>query len=327
MSSLLQEMPDEIPAASLTPEEIAFEAALEARFSAALRALRETLATHGLERLILIRETTLGDPLEAAIAASGLPVENLELRNSEGLRQFVQLVDIDAESRRERLVNQTVRLALQEALQSAIPTQRARSVAAWLITDEPLSKIREAFEQRSRYPTSPLEHHILRFWDPRVTQHIGALFARKAHALPTSWLPGTVWLYVDSFAELKVLPAPEGTGTLEMLPDIETLTRVSLITLTLQYLAENGLRHDKSILPAVAESVEIARAQKLPDEEDTACFAAHRVFYARPLEKAPRMQDILANVREEGSSYQNITADFEDEDWDAIVQASTPQDQ
>jgi hypothetical protein len=309
------ELPEQQPA---TPEELAFEAALDQHLKIMLGALREAMARHKAQRLVLVEDITLGDPLAEFIAASGAPVAKPEIRNSEGLEQEVQLVDIidDTNSRRERLITQSLRVARSEALKPALPTQRARSVSAWLITDEPLQRLKERFEQRSRYPISPTAHRILRFWDPRVTQHIGRFFPRHS---PASWLPGGVWLYIDSFADWNELPAPEGEGTWEIQPEANVLEKTSLVTLTLQNLAEDGLRHDKKILPAVIEAVEAVLRLKAFDEDDAACFAAHRVLYAKPLEKAPKMQEIIRYVRDEGWRYRNLYVGLGEEDWAEII--------
>jgi hypothetical protein len=346
----------ETPAKPLTPEEIAFEATLNERLKGTLEKLREILNAHKTRRLIMVYDTTLGDPLGLAeevqaeaeedpdaaeadpsailgaplreiVAKGGLEVASLKIRNSEGVGQSVYLVDIeDAESRHDRLTTQSLRLALSEAMQAQpSPYKRTRSICAWLISDEPLPRLTERFEQRSRYPISPTEHRILRFWDPRITQHIGRLFPKHP---PASWLPGTNWLYIDSFGDLHTLLAPrktdapqENIGTLEILPERKIIDQISRVNFALQYLSAKGLQHDKSVLPAVFESVTVALQQGLPDERDVARFAAHRVFYGKPLEMAPRMRKILEDVRTHGLYYRDICAGLEEEDWVEILES------
>ncbi|CAB3917337.1 hypothetical protein LMG26788_05139 [Achromobacter pulmonis] len=291
-------------------------ASAEASVERAIAGLRAVLDGCASRRVLLLCDSTLADPLAGMIESAGLARRGVDLISQGATAPPLYLAEVPDEVRHERLVNASLRLAVDEAVRPAPAARRARSMSAWLATDLPLAEVAQRLVQRARLRDAQGRVRILRFWDPRTTQFQGELYAG---AVPASWIPGVTWMSVDGFGRWQALPdtpGPMQTAT----PDWPRLARLGRVNAVLQRLNADGLRGDASVLEAVRRALDAGAACGIDDDEDLALFAAWRLRLAAPLERAPSFEALLREVREEGGRLYRAAEDMDDEDWQVFAQ-------
>lgn len=277
----------------------------------------------GDRRVLLLCDSTLADPLADDIAAAGLARREVDLISQGASAPPLYLAEVPDEIRHERLVNASIRLAVDEAMRPAPAGKRPRSMSAWLATDLPLAEVAQRLVLRARLRDAQGRVRILRFWDPRTTQYQSELYAGTA---PASWIPGATWMTVDGFARWQTLPDTPGPMQ-TVTPDWQRLARLGRINAVLQRLNAGGLRVGPSVLDAVRQALDAGAACGIDDDEDVALFAAWRVRLDAPLERAPSFAALLREVQEEGGHLRNAVQDMDDEDWERFArQAQTRED-
>ncbi|MEN4922163.1 hypothetical protein ABE485_26090 [Achromobacter spanius] len=288
----------------------------EAGVERAIAGLRAVLDGRADRRVLLLCDSTLADPLADAIASAGLPRCEVDLISQGASAPPLYLAEVPDEVRHERLVNASLRLAVDEAVRPAPAARRARSMSAWLATDLPLAEVARRLIQRARLRDTQGRVRILRFWDPRTTQFQSELYAGTA---PASWIPGAAWMSVDGFGRWQMLPDARGPMQ-TVTPDWPRLARLGRVNAVLQRLNADGLRYGASALEPVRRALDAGAACGIDDDEDVALFAAWRVRLAAPLERAPSFAALLREVREEGGRLYRAAEDMDDEDWQAFAQ-------
>ena len=296
----------------------------EARVERAIAGLRAVLDGRPNRRVLLLCDSTLADPLAKEIASAGLRRCEVDLISQGASAPPLYLADVPDEVRHERLINLSVRLAVDEAVRPAPAAKRARSMSAWLATDLPLAEVARRLVLRARLRDAQGRVRILRFWDPRTTQFQSELYAGT---VPGSWIAGVTWMTVDGFGQWQMLPdAPGPMQTVT--PDWPRLARLGRVNAVLQRLNADGLRCDASALEAVRRALDAGAACGIDDDDDVALFAAWRVRLAAPLERAPSFIALLREVREEGGRLYRAAEGMDDEDWQAFAHAvQAPEDQ
>lgn len=290
----------------------------------AIAGLRAVLDGRPDRRVLLLCDSTLADPLNEDIASAGLRRCEVDLISQGASAPPLYLAEVPDEVRHERLVNRSLRLAVDEAVRPAPAAKRARSMSAWLVTDLPLAEVAQRLVLRARLRDAQGRVRILRFWDPRTTQFQSELYAGT---VPASWIEGATWMSVDGFGQWQALPDARGPMQ-TVTPDWPRLARLGRVNAVLQRLNADGLRYGASALEAVRRALDAAAACGIADDEDVALFAAWRVRLAAPLERAPSFLALLREVREEGGRLYRAAEDMDDEDWQAFAQAvQAPEDQ
>ena len=282
----------------------------------AIAGLRAVLDGRANRRVLLLCDSTLADPLADDIAAAGLARREVDLISQGATAPPLYLAEVPDEIRHERLINASIRVAVEEAMRPAPAARRARSLAAWLATDLPLAEVAQRLARRARLRDAQGRVRILRFWDPRTTQFQSELYAGT---VPASWIPGVTWMTIDGFARWQVLPDVPGPMQ-TVTPDWPRLARLGRINAVLQRLNANGLCVGPSVLDAVRRALDAATDCGIHDDEDAALFAAWRVRLDAPLERAPSFVALLREVHEEGGRLRNAAQDMDDEEWQRFAQ-------
>ena len=282
----------------------------------AIAGLRAVLDGRANRRVLLLCDSTLADPLADDIAVAGLARREVELISQGAAAPPLYLAEVPDEIRHERLINASLRVAVDEALRPAPAAKRPRSMAAWLATDLPLAEVAQRLALRARLRDAQARVRILRFWDPRTTQYQSELYAGTA---PASWIPGVTWMTVDGFARWQVLPDVPGPMQ-TVTPDWPRLARLGRINAVLQRLNAKGLCVGPSVLDAVRRALDAAADCGIDDDEDAALFAAWRVRLDAPLERAPSFAALLRVVQEDGGRLRGAAQDMDDEDWQRFAQ-------
>lgn len=293
-------------------------ASADAAVERAIAGLRAVLDGRDSRRVLLLCDSTLDDPLANAIASAGLARREVDLISQGATAPPLYLAEVPDEVRHERLVNASLRLAVDEAVRPAPAARRPRSMSAWLATDLPLAEVAERLIHRARLRDAQGRVRILRFWDPRTTQFQSELYAGT---VPASWIPGVTWMSVDGFGQWQTLP--DAGGPMQTVtPDWPRLARLGRVNAVLQRLNADGLRYGASSLEAVRRALDAGTACGIDDDEDVALFAAWRVRLAAPLERAPSFAALLRDVRDEGGRLFRAAEDMDDEDWLVFAQAA-----
>lgn len=280
----------------------------------AIAGLRAVLDARPNRRVLLLCDSTLGDPLAEEFASRGLARRAVDLISQGASAPPLYLVEVPDEIRHERLINASIRLAVDEAMRPAPAVKRARSMSAWLATDLPLAEVADRLILRARLRDAQGRMRILRFWDPRTTQFQSELYAGCA---PASWIAGATWMSIDGFARWQALPdtpGPMQTAT----PDWPRLARLGQINAVLQRLNVDGLASGPSLLEPIRRALDAGAACGM-DDEDVALFAAWRVRLDAPLERAPAFATLLREIQEEGGRLRNAAQDMDDEDWQVFA--------
>lgn len=280
----------------------------------AIAGLRAVLDARPNRRVLLLCDSTLDDPLVEEFASAGLARRAVDLISQGASAPPLYLVEVPDEIRHERLINASIRLAVDEAMRPAPAVKRARSMSAWLATDLPLAEVADRLILRARLRDAQGRMRILRFWDPRTTQFQSELYAGCA---PASWIAGAAWMSIDGFARWQALPdtpGPMQTAT----PDWPRLARLGQINAVLQRLNVDGLASGPSLLEPIRRALDAGAACGM-DDEDVALFAAWRVRLDAPLERAPAFATLLREIQEEGGRLRNAAQDMDDEDWQVFA--------
>ena len=280
----------------------------------AIAGLRAVLDARPNRRVLLLCDSTLDDPLAEEFASAGLARRAVDLISQGASAPPLYLVEVPDEIRHERLINASIRLAVDEAMRPAPAVKRARSMSAWLATDLPLAEVADRLILRARLRDAQGRMRILRFWDPRTTQFQSELYAGCA---PASWIAGATWMSIDGFARWQALPdtpGPMQTAT----PDWPRLARLGQINAVLQRLNVDGLASGPSLLEPIRRALDAGAACGM-DDEDVALFAAWRVRLDAPLERAPAFATLLREIQEEGGRLRNAAQDMDDEDWQVFA--------
>ena len=280
----------------------------------AIAGLRAVLDARPNRRVLLLCDSTLGDPLAEEFASAGLARRAVDLISQGASAPPLYLVEVPDEIRHERLINASIRLAVDEAMRPAPAVKRARSMSAWLATDLPLAEVADRLILRARLRDAQGRMRILRFWDPRTTQFQSELYAGCA---PASWIAGATWMSIDGFARWQALPdtpGPMQTAT----PDWPRLARLGQVNAVLQRLNVDGLASGPSLLEPIRRALDAGAACGM-DDEDIALFAAWRVRLHAPLERAPAFATLLREIQEEGGRLRNAAQDMDDEDWQVFA--------
>ena len=295
----------------------------DAAVEQAIAGLRAVLDARPSRRVLLLCDSTLADPLADDIAQAGLQRRSVDLLSQGASAPPLYLAEVPDEIADERLVNASIRLAVDEAMQPAPAIKRARSMSAWLATDLPLAEVAQRLILRARLRDAQGRMRILRFWDPRTTQFQSELYAGCA---PASWIAGATWMSIDGFARwqaLPDLPGPMQTAT----PDWPRLARLGQVNAVLQRLNAGGLTVGPAALEPIRRALDAAADCGIKDDEDADLFAAWRVRLDAPLERAPSFAALLREVQEEGGRLRSAVEDMDDEDWWRFArQAQAPED-
>ncbi|MGW9067212.1 hypothetical protein ACWGPO_24290 [Achromobacter animicus] len=289
--------------------------AAEARVEHAIAGLRAVLDARADRRVLLLCDSTLADPLGEDVASAGLRRCEVDLISQGASAPPLYLAEVPDEVRHERLINRSLRLAVDEAVRPAPAARRPRSMSAWLATDLPPAEVAQRLVLRARLRDAQGRVRILRFWDPRTTQFQSELYAGTA---PASWIEGVTWMSVDGFGQWQTLPDARGPMQ-TVTPDWPRLARLGRVNAVLQRLNAQGLRYETPALEAARRALDAAAACGIADDEDAALFAAWRVRLDAPLECAPSFLALLREVREEGGRLYRAAEDMDDEDWQAFA--------
>jgi hypothetical protein len=241
------------------------------------------------------------------------------------------LIEIEDAEKQERFLNQTIHLAVHEALDvDAAGGKRARSLCGWLLSAAPLAELSQTLGRHGLVIDQEGKFRIFRFWDPRVLQHL-ARDSAMAALLPA--IEATSWTTIDSFgmAQTIQLPAPGRTdrgrpgldhgGRLMLTrPQQKALQELSLVNAVFEARQLFLQAPDNGIWAELAGHVACADRVGLRQAADCIGFAGDRYAMRAPIERSDEMAELLGHVAQSGIAYAALAAELDDGDWERIVE-------
>lgn len=289
---------------------------LEQLTERAIMGLRKALDDANSDRLVILCDPLLADPLHEEIERVALSKRIVPPMRNRTKEQAPYLVDVRYDLRHERFVNDSLRLSIQEALVPAPWNRRPRSISAWLITDLSVHRIAADFIPRSNYWDAQRVLRTFRFWDPRTMQHAGTLTGKNP---PLGFFPEIDWGFIDSWGHWQFVASPQDAGRFR--PDEETLIRIGMKTAVLQRLTEKHPIGEERIWAYIDQALSAGLRIGLSDRDDLIHFAADRLRLKAPIEGAVRLKETFELLRQGQGSYSRFVADYEDEDWHRICES------
>lgn len=288
---------------------------LEACTEAGIMGLRRLFADKPDCRLLILCDPTLDDPLQQDAKALGLSFSPVHIRSSQAAPPKPYLIQVDGYDAHEAFVNRSIRLSVEQALRPSLPNRRSRSICAWLWTQLSTTEVSGLVNERGAITDTRGRKRVFRFWDPRTTQHVPALFPGRPEV---SWLPRTAWGFVNGFGTWGCLPEANGERDAAWVPDWDALHLYGLVNAVLQRLSIDGLRYQVDVISDVREALKVGRQHGLVDDDDRVCFAADRIETGVAIERSDRITSIFKAVHEYGAGYRSMVDGFDEEDWDVI---------
>lgn len=299
---------------------------------AAIGALRTALARgEAASPVAVLIDRALADPLEEALPSNNATAHVVHIRHDDlTVERMPYLLWMDDERRAERLLNRTVRLAVEEALANVGQARQMRSICAWIEISptqaaQPESAIGGATLAAlianvcvARSPSG--ERRLLRYFDPRVLARLGALMrpGQLRHLLG----PVAAWHFVGPDLSLRTLRVPLQTNAEAGFDAGQwaVLARTAWVNELLPQAAGWGLDRTGDAL-ALAIDAQLARAQAAGLRTDTDCmtFATCAFCVHERFDEHPAFAQALANSRSTGQSFADAAAALDEATLETIA--------
>ena len=299
---------------------------------AGIAALRAALARGDASSPVaVIIDRAVTDPLEDVLPSDEASMHVVHIRHDDlAAERMPYLLWLNDERRAERLLNRTVRLAMEEALGNVGQARQVRSVCGW-IEVAPAESLQPAEGGEghalaagianasvARSPSG--ERRLLRYIDPRVLARLSALArpGQLRHLLG----PVAAWHFVGPDLSLRTLRVP-----LQAKPEVgfdaaqwAALGRMAWVNELVPQAAGWGLERTGEDL-VLALDAQLARAQAAGLRTDTDCmtFATCALCVHERFDEHPAFAQALANSRSTGQSFADAAAALDETTLETIA--------
>jgi hypothetical protein len=287
---------------------------VDTQIEVAIRSLRNVVAQQPTAELAVLIDPVVVNPFsdtqfDQQIASYRLPIRYEDLSN-ENLPYLLWVPD---ETRHERFINLSVRVAIQEAFENRHSGNQARSVCGWLLGMHPGNAVNATMPKSvaqhlgkqaiARRPETG-ERCLFRFFDPRVMETLALISTQEQ--LATVLGPIRTWCFVDNELAFRSIEVQAESQTSHLSFDADQWARLSRLEWVNQLLPRaadwgiTGSRLDNSKRIDAA----LARAQACGLATDSDCFAyAACYFCVHPrFDEHPRFVAILRDSQLVGFS-------------------------
>ncbi|PHV10533.1 hypothetical protein [Chitinimonas sp. BJB300] len=146
------------------------------------------------QHLYLLVDPALHDPIATMAEAAALPKQSIPIQ-AIPLNRRPYLLDLHSVARNEKVLNNSLRLGLEEGLGAYdLPDGSPRSLCAWI--DAPGQKINDlaaALARRTALSMAGVQAVSFRYWDPRITVHLPRLLGKAVMTDLLADLGATAW--------------------------------------------------------------------------------------------------------------------------------------
>jgi hypothetical protein len=297
-----------------------------------LASLQEIDLLSGARFAYWLIDPVLADPAAALEVMEGLEQLPLPIRHPDLPASLLPRLAFDAKADGDSVLRMAQPCFAYAASECRAPwaegQPRARSLCALVSSSMGPRELAEVLAQGATAVDASGSVRVLRYWDPRVLQHMD----REASApelLPSGF--AGAWTYLDSFGRMKQLRRPvENGGRTPLGKPLSPagqawLARVSELNALFESTG-GGLRVPEDALWAQLESAWLAACQlNLARQDDRLYFASAQFAAGVPLERAPRFQQLVADARQLGVPLRALGAELTEQDWQLIrQQAASP---
>lgn len=294
---------------------------IDKAYERAILTLRQKISDAGNSSVYLFVDPLLADPVGALPEAADLPRVPLHLHHSDiTLASSPYMLVIYDTVVHERLINASVRIAIDEATQTG-PLPHPRSVCAWLVGQETQPKtLAQQLARSAVVRDTNGDKRLLRYWDPRNTG-IVASHSILSELLPD--IPTMCWLALDHVSHLQpVYWSKTQTRRRHYLSERQEVALQELSMLNEARAVIVGHTGDWRKTPASTEldfHLRVAKECGLSDTKDIATFVADREITNAPIEWADQTTQVLDAVRTGAASYQSMVAVWDSSTWHAVA--------
>ncbi len=283
------------------------------------------------ESLTLVIDPILADPLRRA---AHFPDRVFTLPNIHAdldTERSPYLLHFPNEVAAERLINESLRLAVREALGDLGADYRGRSLCAWLCGESDPYVLARRLAAAARVFRPDGKSWLLRYWDPRVLWHLPRALAAQhwqmlVEQMGNWWSFGPMLQFQRLHAGNQGLEGPTrsegGTAGLPLRFDVsgwQRLERIEAINKVLHSASSWGVPPgDESARQVDALLVRCLQWGYFT-ERDTLVFAACALTSHLSFDQHPRVQQALREGVRQGTSLQATLAEFDDEFWDEVA--------
>lgn len=320
---------------------------IEAIADTALVALRKQLADTPSHSLAILVDPALADPLAQALEEASLQPIRISISTAQVARdKLPYLVWIDDETKYERVVSASIRLAVEERLAPEGSAPRGtRSLCAWFITPA-LTSENQARALALTLATHGIQHspdgqrHYFRFFDPRIAIDLPALLS------PEQWQQfvgniGLGWLLMNEEGSLQSLKPQPGSQSMGAAQDVQpgnhanpakpfvlspaqwqTLSCIGWRNRIAQALFDWGLAGTPT-KEALHEIARRAIGYGLAQEDDILSFARLALTEHPLFDRHPEVNRVLQGLRSSADTNFTSIAETWDDDFWANIRAGS----
>ncbi len=288
-----------------------------------IKAFRSTVqARNPRDCLCILIDPLLSNPLSELDSIKDVPARTLGFRHDDlAIEDTPYLLQVGREQDHERLVSDTLRLALAEQKAALLESPASRSVCAWLFVDkDDLFKLADALSRLAliAQPGSHGKRKLFRFWDPRVFQHLSRILGKQTleGALPDRLT--VQWLWLEPSGQLSSHIFSNGHGWRPSPTEWASLVRIEDLNQCL-FLSETQERVDSSNhIVALDHSLQRATELGCSEAADRITYALLSMSLGGYFEDHPLMTDLFRRVARDQASLAALAEEVDQGVWDQI---------
>jgi hypothetical protein len=297
---------------------------------AVLKQLRAELDRAAVATVSILVDPTLNDPLWAGEYAEDAVKRGHVTRHD--LPQFHDnfpvgsapyLLHVPDEPQAERLVNESIRIAVAEALGSFGKEYKGRSSCAWIIGDtNPVARA-SRLARLARVVRPDRKSWPLRFWDPRVLWHLHRVLADDQFSAMIGCLGHWLQLGPDN-ALRSTTPPPLGNVSAAGLPlefdqaKWSALARIGPINRVLELGWNWGILPNEANARRVDALIQKCHAHGFLSEQDELVFCSCALTCRDDFDTHPEVAQALDRGAREGVSAMQVLQTFDEAFWSAL---------
>lgn len=284
----------------------------------AIMRFRQVVPESGARSLGILVDPILGDALSdrAADTIAGCRKMGLKIRHPDvPKQQQPYLLWLDDKSSRERLVNLSLRIAIQESTIGQTSPRHSRSICAWLtvegsaVSKDLRTDVGSHLEQAALLRASGQGWSLFRFYDPRVMERLPEIL--DSRQLGSLLGPVSSWVLIRRDGRCSALTFPEHDDSEPLQLDARQVSRLGRLGWVNQLLSQAqawGLK-DVTGLPDKLDAA-LARAQSagLGTARDCMVFATCALTLHRDFDEHPFFASAIERTRVDGLSFASQVA-------------------
>lgn len=288
-----------------------------------IRSFRRLAQAKGPDaQLLVLIDPILGDPMPELNFGHAIPISRLRVRHDDMAKEDAPyLLRVGKEEAHERLVAQTIRIALAEQQASLDDAPSARSVCAWLFIQEgDLFKLTEALSRLSVVAGfgDPSKASIFRFWDPRVFQHLARILGRQDFEGFLGSNVAAQWVWLGSDGQLKEHTFKGGAAWRPSSAQWQALSRIEDLNQCLLFSEAYASPDPSARIHELDGALQRANELQCRESVDRITYALLAQSLGGSFEHHPLMLELFKQLASEGVSFAALAEAVDQSLWDQV---------